>query len=608
MIIRPYSLMNGRKTDNLVIQPPKPIKGELFQKLCELPGFHKWDGYSLIFRPVLANIKYIQENWPEAEWRDGTASHLEIIAKLKADADKVINFKTKALPALGSYQYKRLPREHQRRALLMSWDKPYFALLMEQRTGKTKVAIDNAAYLWKAKRLRTLIIITLNGVHRNWIENEVPEDLPDWVPRETFFTRSAFTKQHRAQFDKTVNLKDGLRIFSFNVEGLSRDGIARELFEQAMACSGPKMVAIDESSDCIKTYDAKRTKYILKATESAEFKRILTGTQTPEGRPDELFPQYLFLNENILGYDTITSFRNRYCIVVSMPVELPSGQKYERDQVMPGCKNLDELKAAIEGVSFRVRRAECMDLPAKIYKRWPVELGKEQKRLYKELEKEFITEFSGRTLTAALAMTRAIRFRQIIQGWFPMDEPELMDGETWRKVIPIYEDPLKNPKMIALLDALRTHEGKCLIWASFRPDLDLIQKVLAPYSNKAVSYHGGISSEEKAENYKRFREDPKCLWFIANPASAGRGLTMSVATQHIYYGNSLRLIDRTQSEDRAEGDESRRGGTLVIDIEAVGSYDSKIIRQLRNKKDMADLINGDPKSLFMEVEPNEEVG
>ncbi len=597
MTIQPYLTPKGKPSGNLVLTPPRPMKGDLFARLCEMPGFKKWDGYNLIFRPVLANVKYIRET----EWKDGSAAHLETLDALKRDADKVIQFKTGALPSLSagakSYQYKRLPREMQRRALLMSWDKPFFALLMEQRTGKTKVIIDNAAYLFQVQKVDTLIIISLNGVHRNWVDNEVPEDLPDWVARECFFTRgSTFNRQHREQFERTLNFKNGLRIFSFHIDGLQRDGITRELFEQALDRRSKTMLAIDESSDCIKTYDAKRTKYILKQREGVAYRRILTGTQSPEGKPDELFPQYLFLDENILGYDTITSYRNRYCITVTMPVTLPGGQKFDREQIVPGVKNLPELRAAIEGVSFRVRRDECMDLPVKIYKRWPVTLGAEQKRLYKELQKEFITEFKGKTLSAALPMTRAIRFRQIIQGWFPMDEAELIDGDTWRKIIPIYGDPFKNPKIIATLDALRTHEGKCLIWAAFRPDLELLQTILG---KRAVSYHGGIANEQKAENYRRFQKDPKVDYFIANPASAGRGLTLTAATQEIYHGNSLRLIDRTQSEDRPEGDEKKRTSTLVIDIEAVGTYDSKLIRMLKNKKDMADLINGDPKSLFM---------
>jgi hypothetical protein len=593
--IRPYT-EGKRKNDNLVARvQQRPMQTETFNRLAMLPGFKKWDGLSaIIFRPVLSNIKFLAENFPESLWMDGTDEFMGQLRKLEADAAKVIQFKNGPLPPIkaGGYQYKRLPRNHQRRALLASWDKEMFALLMEQRTGKTKVAIDNAAYLWQLKKVNTLVIVTLNGVHRNWVDFEIPEDLPDWVPRETFFMRPNHTKRYQDQFEKALYLKDGLRIFSFNVEALSRDGIARDLFKTAIGDGSGVFTAVDESSDCIKTYDAARTKHILKVASRSAYRRILTGTQSPEGRPDELFSQYLFLSESILGYDTITTFRAEFC---------EQRSKYSRTVVVPGCKNPEKLRALIDGHSFRVRRADCMDLPKKIYKRWPVSMEPEQKRIYNELKQEFTVDYKGKTLTAAMAMTRVMRLMQITSGWFPMDEEEMVgkdaDGmETWRKIRPIEG---KNPKLIALDDILRTNDDeKVIIWARFRPDLELIQKHLG---ESFVSVHGGIKEEQKVKNKRAFKESKAIRGLIANPAGGvARGHNFTFATLAVYFSNSLRLIDRTQSEDRTEGDESRRDSTLVVDIEMVGTQDSKNSKRLRAKKDWTDIINGDPRSIFME--------
>ncbi len=595
--ITPYT--GKRKSDNLVLRVlERPMPTDTMMALGGLPGFKKWEGYKLVFRPVMANIQYIRQTWPNATWMDGANEHLQAALKLDSETARVIQMKTGTLPTASSngYQYKRLPREHQRRALLLSWDKPYFALLMEQRTGKTKVVIDNAAHLWRLRRLHTLIIVTINGVHRNWVDNEVPEDLPDWCPREAFFMRGSYGVKHQQQFEATLGMLHGLRIFSFNVEALSRDGKARNLFEQALGNGKQVMLAIDESSDCIKTYNAQRTKYLIREGSKAEYRRILTGTQSPEGKPDELFPQYLFLSESILGYDTITAYRSHFCEFAPIPVGKDAeGEVIRRDLMVPGCKNVEELRSLIEGHSFRVRRQDCMDLPPKVYKRWPVEMSKEQTRIYAELKAEYTVEMRGKTLTAALAMTRALRLQQIVCGWFPMDEPE-MDGDTWKKVLAIDK---VNCRLQALDDILRTNpDDHCIIWSRFRPDLELIQKHLG---KRAVSYHGGISSENKAHNYKAFQSG-KYQYMVANQASAGRGLTMTIATMHVYHSNSFRLIDRLQSEDRSEGDEKKRDSTLIIDIEAVGTMDTKIIRNLRRKKDIADLINGDPRVLFMEAE------
>ena len=48
-----------------------------------------------------------------------------------------------------NYKFKTKPYAHQLKALERSWNKEYFAYFMEMGTGKTKVTIDNAAYLFQ---------------------------------------------------------------------------------------------------------------------------------------------------------------------------------------------------------------------------------------------------------------------------------------------------------------------------------------------------------------------------------------------------------------------------------------------------------------------------
>jgi N12 class adenine-specific DNA methylase len=78
-----------------------------------------------------------------------------------------------------SYQFKTEPFAHQREALFRSMDAEYFGLLMEQRTGKSKVVLDNAAMLHRDGKINGLLIIAPNGVHRNWIADEIKIHLPD---------------------------------------------------------------------------------------------------------------------------------------------------------------------------------------------------------------------------------------------------------------------------------------------------------------------------------------------------------------------------------------------------------------------------------------------
>lgn len=73
---------------------------------------------------------------------------------------------------------------------------------------------------------------------------------------------------------------------------------------------------------------------------------------------------------------------------------------------------------------------------------------------------------------------------------------------------------------------------------------------------------------------------------------------MTAADYVIYYSNSFDLEVRMQSEDRCHRIGTKNNVTY-IDIEARKSIDTKIIKALREKKNLADIITKDPMSLFL---------
>ena len=67
-----------------------------------------------------------------------------------------------------SHNYKTQPYEHQRVALRKGATQSVFGFFMEQGTGKTKVTIDNAVYLYNMQLLDTVFVIAPNSVYTNW--------------------------------------------------------------------------------------------------------------------------------------------------------------------------------------------------------------------------------------------------------------------------------------------------------------------------------------------------------------------------------------------------------------------------------------------------------
>ena len=536
------------------------------EHLRNFPGFSKWVGRKMMFAPTGANIKHIQKHWPDAEWDEKSKEILDdYIMSLRAAEDR----EKFSVPEDDDYMFETKPFEHQRRAFYMSRDKENFALLMEQGTGKTKIIIDNAAYLYGQSKITALVIIAPNGVHRNWLRNEIPFHLPEWCPRKSAYYSASMKKRDKDYWAEVQRSSNNLKIFSFNVEGFVSKK-AQSLITSIMR-SEDVLLVVDESSR-IKRSGAKRTKFITKIGKEAKYRRILTGTPVTKG-PEDVYSQFKFLDPYILGYESFYSFRARYCVMGG----------FENRQII-AYNNIDELTKNIEGHSYRILKKDCLDLPDKIYQRAYVDLSEAQRRLYNTMKDEWVADYQEETIEAPEAITRLLRLQQITCGWFPSDEPMQIDD--------------KNPRLELLKELLSDIDDKVIIWARFRADLKAIEDALG---SLAVGYHGGVSNDARAHAVDAFQNDPKIRYFVGQPQSGGIGLTLTAASYAIYYSNSFDLEVRLQSEDRCH----RIGTTnnvTYIDIEANKTIDKKIIKALRDKKSLADIVTRDPMSIFMESE------
>ena len=378
-------------------------------------------------------------------------------------------------------------------------------------------------------------------------------------------------KKEIEAFESVRSSKDCLKIFTFNVEAFTSPKAVHWM--EKILLSNDVMLVVDESTR-IKTPGAKRTKLITKFGKQAKYKRILTGTPITKNAAD-VYAQFKFLDPQILGYDSFYSLRNQYCVMGG----------FEQRQII-AYKNLDELSRNVEGHSFRVLKKDCLDLPPKIYQRHFVEMSERQKKMYNTMKKGFIAELEGNVIEAPEAITRLLRLQQILCGWFPTEN---------ERVQPIDE---KNPRIEALKDVLEGIESKVIIWARFRADIRAIERLLG---DLAVSYHGGVDSDARELAIERFQKDPAIRYFIGTPQAGGTGLTLTAAEYAIYYSNSFDLEQRLQSEDRCHRIGTKNNVTY-IDIECQKSIDSKIIKALRDKKNIADIITKDPISIFLEEE------
>ena len=469
-----------------------------------------------------------------------------------------------------NYRFKTKPYAHQITALEKSWNKETFAYFMEMGTGKSKVLLDNMAMLYDHGKINGVLIISPKGVVKTWFEQEIPTHLPDHVENEAVLWQAAITKKQQEKLDTLFKSETTLHILVMNVEAFSTTKGASFAYK-FMSCHNTLM-AIDESTT-IKNPRAKRTKNILKLSQFAKYRRILTGSPVTRN-PLDLYSQCEFLSPWLLNFASYYSFRNRYAEMKTIRI---AGRQI---QVVSHYKNLSELSDKLKDFSYRVLKEDCLDLPEKTFMKRTIALTPDQFKIYKEMKEKALAHLNGKVTTTATVLTQLMRLQQITCGHFKAD-----DGTT---------QEIKNNRITELMNVLDEIEGKVVIWAHFQYDIaSIIKAIVKEYGpGTVVDYYGLTPHDERQDNIRKFQNDDKVRFLVGTPATGGYGITLTAASTMIYYSNGYDLEKRLQSQDRIHRIGQNHPVTY-IDIIAEDTVDNKIVKSLKKKVNIASKVMGE---------------
>jgi SNF2 family DNA or RNA helicase len=470
-----------------------------------------------------------------------------------------------------NYKFKTKPFAHQLKALEMSWDKKVFAYFMEMGTGKSKVLIDNMSILYDKGHINGALIIAPKGVYKNWFDSEIPTHMPNHIEKTMVLWESSAGKSKEKELDTLFKSSFDLHILIMNVEALSTKK-GKQFAEKFLSCH-KTLMAIDESTT-IKNPGAIRTKTIIDLGRNTKYKRILTGSPVTKS-PLDLFTQCAFLDPWLLDHQSYYSFKTRYAITKQINV---SGRMV---QIVVGYRNLGELSDKLKPFSHRVLKDDCLDLPPKTYMKRTIQLSEEQSKVYKQMKEIALATLNGKMTTTHNVITQLMRLHQITCGHFKSD-----DGTT---------QTLKSNRLDELMDVLSEMEGKAVIWAHYRYDIEVIVEALKKeYGDKSVvTYYGDTSTEDRQKAIKLI-QDPKSevRFIVGTPQTGGYGITLTGASTMIYYSNGYDLEKRQQSEARIDRIGQEKPMTY-IDIIAEGTVDEKIVKALRTKVNIATEVMGE---------------
>ena len=449
-----------------------------------------------------------------------------------------------------SHNYKTQPYEHQRVALRKGATQSVFGFFMEQGTGKTKVTIDNAVYLYNMELLDTVYVIAPNSVYTNW-KKEI----------ELHSSANNYIYQHKID-KKFYPKKDRLNWYLMNIEAFShKSGYNKglELVEQRGLTT---MMVIDESTT-IKNRTAKRSKNVLKLGKGVRYKRILTGTPVTKS-PLDLWSQFAFLDEDLLGFKSFYSFRARYCIMQSRPV---GGNR--RIEFPVSYINLEQLEEKILPYTHRVLKKDCLDLPPQIWQRRNIYLSNEQRNAYEILKEHARVVIQDKQSSIHNKLTEIAKLQQVCSGFLYSDDGKLVE--------------LSNAKLDELLNIIEEIEGKIIIWATFRHSIQKIEETLQKkYGEKSVVTLYG-DTKKRSEVVDNFNDPRGSRFLVSNPSVGGYGLTLNASSYQIFFNNSYNLEERLQAEARNHRSGQKADKVTYIDLVAIKTIDEFIIKALKEK-------------------------
>lgn len=526
------------------------------------------------------------------------------------------------------FTYKTEPFKHQLEAYSFVKDKDYFALFMQQGTGKTKTSIDICGQRYCEGGINAVLVIAPNHVHSQWGNEQVPMHCS--VPHKVFIFRSGMGKARTKQLvDFIRDPSPELKWLCVNVESFSYSTYLH--FFQDYLKLNDVFIILDEATS-IKNPQSKRFTNIVRGLSDCRYagRRLLSAEPLSKGRailtgtpitnsPLDAWAMFEFLKPDYFGRPYY-SFKAHYTIEQKMQIwqgnvcrtitttakdiktiaekcRTPEGMSEVQvslgitpadlmyiqshpDLQMP-YKYLNELKEMMQKVAFFKKSSECFDLPPKIYEHVNVEMNDEQRRMYQELEQEYITEYEGKSVPVLNKITLYTRLSQLAGGFLPFTDDDT--GEV--TVMPIGQT---NPKVEALVSRIENGDKPCIVVTRFTAEANyLYEKLCAAFKDKTVGLFIGPKKVPKdpISDFKAGKVDI----LIANERMISKGHNLQLSHTLYFFSCSYSLEDRDQTEDRI----ARYGQTekcLIVDFIAYGTIDMKVYAALSQKRNLLDFF------------------
>ena len=472
------------------------------------------------------------------------------------------------------------PWAHQDREFEEHKDDRCRVLLWTMRTGKSKAVIDKAEYQFAQGNIKGVIVLAPNGIHLNWIINEIPR----WSWPINEYRAFGWETQKRADWPRIAALedlmvyRDGIRYLTVNIEALGHPDCIKAIRRFRAECDQKIMMVISEAHHFGRA-GAKRTKLARNLGRASKFITLETGTAILNS-PLRAYSIYKILEDQALGPeytgDCYEKFVKDHAVIAID--ERKTGRRRAYKKIV-GYKNLESLRDKMAKWSSVVTRDEVSDMPPLLRTERIIVMSERQRRAYLEMVSRFLVEIEeGLVVTAVDAGARVQKLQQILNGY-------IKDGDDIRDIDP------DAPVYDALVEeVLGTYPENSIVWCRFREDIVRVCKRLKREGIPYLEMHGGVPTGKREGIRLEFQNSDRPVVLVGHPAVGGEGKNYSRAHAIIFFSSTPNAIHVNQGEER--GTEKFGHPVSVVRFRTPGTVDDRNWQIVDGKITVADDLSG----------------
>lgn len=339
-----------------------------------------------------------------------------------------------------------------------------------------------------------------------------------------------------------------------NYDAFWRDAIAEIILDHKWGA-----IIYDESHK-LKSPSGKASMFAKRLRAKLVAQNYILATGTPMAHsPLDAYAQFRAAIPTLLGTSYV-AFKNRYATWGG-----------PNNRIRTGFQNLEELETRLAPVTWRATKEEVLPdlpeaLPPIIYE---CELSSEAARVYREMERDLVTEIEGKLISAANVLTKILRLAQITGG-------AVRDDDSHYHQI----DDSKRKLLQDVLEELGTQP--VVIFCRFRSDIDAAHHACKLEGVEALELSG------KHDQLQRWR-DGEAQALIVQIQAGSVGIDLTRASTAIYYSLTTSLSDWDQSMARIHRP-GQKNACSYLYLVARGTIDAKILAALQSRQAVIETI------------------